>query len=134
MRTTIHRLGFFSTIAANCMLATHLFAPAWAAPPEPGSADARAMAGFEVWVKSQVTPMGQWCCDLSDGRPIDSSELRITDGDYQVLWSTKHWPDGNNQWIRVDRRSVLPQASPLEKPVAWILNGRVYCLALTVQG
>ena len=104
--------------------------PSSGTTPPPGSRDAKLLAGFEEWVRSQYTRDGQWCCTMSDGRPLDADEIRIVDGGYQVKWSTRHWTAGNDEWIAVDPGSVLHDASPIGMHIAWIMNGRVYCLAV----
>ena len=110
--------GAFATVAA------------WASPPQPGSRDAKLLAGFEDWVRSQYTADHRYCCDAADGRPLDASEVRIVDGRYEVKWATRHWPDGNDQWLPVDPTNVLADSSPIGMHVAWIMYGHVYCLAL----
>lgn len=100
-----------------------------AAPPKPGSEDAELMAGHEDWIKDQHNTKQQWCCDLSDGRPAELR--RLADGSYEVHYTREHWKDGNDEWLPVPPEAILPQQSPIYVPIAWILRGRVYCVALS---
>jgi hypothetical protein len=117
-------------------LATLAVPNAYAAPPAPGSEDAVILAPFLDWVRSQNSETG-YCCDLSDGRPLHSDEIRINDGHYEVLFSTRHWPHGDNQWHEVEKRRILLEPSPVGMSIAWINDdlpsypiGKVFCLAL----
>ena len=103
---------------------------AHAAPPPPDSPDARIMHGFEEWIRGQSGTGGRNCCDVSDGRPLDPSELRVTDGHYQLLYARRHWADGTDQWIDVPASALLRQISPAGYAIAWVNRGRVDCLAL----
>ena len=67
---------------------------------------------------------------MADGRPLDPGELRRTAAGWQLFYGRAHWSDGTDTWIDVPAEAVLPQASPLVLPVAWISRGHVYCLAL----
>jgi hypothetical protein len=110
---------------------TLLATASYAAPPEPSSRDAQIMAPFIAWIHDQHADNGQWCCDVSDGRPLDDDEIRINNGHYEVLFTTKHWSTGDNQWHPVAKESLLNQFSPLGMPIAWLsATGTVYCLAL----
>lgn len=107
-------------------LALLLAGPAMAVPPARGTDDELAMRGHEDWITRQHSPTGQYCCDLSDGR---IAELRKRDGRWEVLYSKEHWADGTDEWLPIPASAILPQASPLMSPIAWILRGRVYCVA-----
>jgi hypothetical protein len=114
------------------LFATALFStPALARPPPSGSEDAAIMHDFIEWVTTQSSPSGQYCCDLSDGRPLHAEEIRIIDGHYQVLYTKKHWENGTEQWLQVPKEAILPQLSPVGYPIVWILDARVYCFALS---
>ena len=89
------------------------------------------MRDFADWVHDQHTPDGLWCCDISDGRPLNDDEIRIVGDHYEVLYTTQHWRDGTDEWLVVPKQAVLPQVSPMGVPIAWILGGRVYCLAMS---
>ncbi len=103
---------------------------AQAAPPPPESRDGRIMRGFEDWIRGQNNAAGRNCCNVSDGRPLDLSELRVTDGHYQVLYAKRHWAEGTDEWIDVPDGALLKQMSPAGYAIAWINGGRVDCLAL----
>ena len=111
--------------------ATLFSAPALARPPAPGSEDAAIMHDFVEWITTQSSSTGQYCCDLSDGRPLHADEIRVIDGHYQVLYTKRHWDNGTEQWLQVPKEAILPQLSPVGYPIVWILNAHVYCFALS---
>ncbi len=112
-------------------LAAALFvSPAFARPPAPGSEDAMIMHDFAEWVMTQHSPTGQYCCDISDGRPLHSDEIRVVDGHYEVLYTKRHWTYGTEEWLVVPKDAILPQLSPVGYPIAWVFREHVYCLAL----
>ncbi len=98
-------------------------------PPSPESEDGQILLPQSEWVRTQHSPTGKWCCDLGDAR---IAELRRRqDGHYEVFYSKEHWTDGTDQWIAVPPEALLPQQSPVYVPIAWIINGHVYCVALS---
>lgn len=105
-----------------------LASSAHGAAPEPGSESAEAFVGHEDWVKGQHAPDGQYCCDLSDGRIAD---VRKRDGHWEVFYAKNTWRDGTDQWLVVPDKALLPQQSPIYFPIAWIMFGHVYCVALS---
>ncbi len=114
------------------LLAAILFAsPVLARPAPPGSTDEAIMHDFRDWITHQNAPTGQYCCDLSDGRPLMADEVRVVNGHYEVIYTKKHWPDGTGQWLPVPKEAILPQLSPVGYPIAWIVDGRVICFAIT---
>jgi hypothetical protein len=117
------RIGFI-------ILTTALFAtPVLARPPPPGSEDAAIMKDYAEWVTGQHAPSGQYCCDLSDGRPLKPDEIRSVNGHYEVLYTKRHWDYGTEEWLEVPKEALLPQLSPVGYPIVWIFRGRVYCFA-----
>ena len=100
--------------------------PAQAAPPPVGSDDWNVMAPFKEWVTSQHDGLGRWCCDISDGRPVDA---RI-DGDHWVVHVTpKHFPGEKDRWMTVPDEKVTRNANPTGEPILWLYQGRVQCFA-----
>jgi hypothetical protein len=113
------------------LLAAVLFtSPAWGRPPPPGSEDALIMQDFVEWVTTQHAPSGQYCCDLSDGRPLKAEEIRVVDGHYEVLYTKKHWIYATEEWLKVPDEAILHQLSPVGYPIVWVAGERVFCLAL----
>lgn len=103
---------------------------ALAAPPDPDSNDGFLMRGHERWITDQKTTLGDVCCSISDGRPVQDNELRKRDGHYEVRFSREHWPDGDGSWLPVPDDAVLTRMSPLGLPIAWVYHGVIRCLAL----
>ena len=101
-----------------------------AAPPPMGSEDWAIMEDFRDWVVTQHAANGQWCCDISDGRPLGADEVRVAGDHYEILYGRKHWPDGTDNWITVPKTALLERLSPVGYVIAWVSSGRVYCLAL----
>jgi hypothetical protein len=89
------------------------------------------MEDFKDWIIHQHAPSGNWCCDISDGRPLREDELRIELGTYQVFYSKRHWDDGTDEWISVPPDAILHVPNPVGVVIAWISRGRVYCLSLS---
>jgi hypothetical protein len=113
------------------LLAAMLFAtPVLARPPAPGSEDAVIMRDFTEWVTTQHAQSGQYCCDLSDGRPLKADEIRVVDGHYEVLYTKKHWIYATEEWLKVPDEAILHQLSPVGYPIAWVFKEHVFCLAL----
>ena len=109
-----------------------LTSAALAAPPPPGSEDAALMAEFADWIRTQHSPAGGWCCDLSDGRPLFEGEWKVERGAYRILISRRHWPDAPEPGVWIDvPADRITAASPMGLPVAWwsATGPRLWCFA-----
>jgi hypothetical protein len=92
--------------------------PAMAGPPAPGSEDHRLLAPHSDWIHS-LRRGGVSCCDMSDGRVVQS---RIVDGQWQVRFRP-----GSLAGVPVDEAAVLRIANPVGEAVAFWAGGRVLC-------
>jgi hypothetical protein len=101
-------------------------APAHSAPPPVGSDDWKIIEPYKEWVTSQHDGLGRWCCDISDGRPVDA---RI-EGDHWVVHVTpNHWPDEPDRWMAIPDEKITRNANPTGTPILWLYQGRVQCFA-----
>lgn len=103
--------------------------PAFAAPPPEGSEDWQIMHSFRDWVTSQHADNGYYCCDLSDGRPVDA---RINkEGDWEAHVTDKHYPGASDHWVVVPRERILHRRNPVGVPILWYSIGtdHVFCFA-----
>jgi hypothetical protein len=99
---------------------------AHAAPPAVGSEDWEVMAPYAEWVRTQNAPDGHWCCDISDGRPV---EARIYKGHWQIYITEEKFPRSPVGWANVPDDAVLRNANPMGVAIAWVLGGRIFCFA-----
>jgi hypothetical protein len=121
-KTALRPVILFAAGAALLALAV----PAHAAPPPMGSDDWSIMAPYKEWVTSQHDTQGRWCCDISDGRPV---EARITDDHWEVHVTPKHWPGETDRWVAVPEDKLTRNANPTGTPILWLFQGRVQCFA-----
>jgi hypothetical protein len=102
---------------------------AHAAPPPVGSDDWNVMAPYAQWVTTQHAENGNWCCDISDGRPVDA---RINaEGHWEAHVTSEHWPLAHDHWVEVPDVRVLHTANPTGLPIMWysVPADHVYCFA-----
>ncbi len=101
--------------------------PALAAPPPVGSEDWNIMSPFADWIQSIHADNGTWCCDVSDGRPV---EARMHNGRWQVHFHPGSEfagePPGDG-WHDVPPAAVIRLPNPVGVPIAWWLGGVVRC-------
>lgn len=96
--------------------------PALAAPPPVDSDDYRIMHPQKEWVEDRhiADDKGHsfWCCNFSDGRPVD---VRIdADGHWQAHVTPAHWPGVVDQWITIPDEKVLRGPNPVGVPILWL--------------
>jgi hypothetical protein len=107
-----------------------IVAAAWADPP-PG-ADPNSEIGH--WFKSLHSKTGGWCCDISDGRPV---EYRVTGDHYEVLIGTQ-FPNGPDPavWVEVPSHAVLERTdNPVGRAVAfWRRELGILCFVRPAEG
>ena len=126
--------GLGAVVRGVLALAMLLTTQAYAMPPEPGSEQANLMRGFKEWIEDQHSDDGTYCCTSSDGRVIFDNEIRRgSTTRWEIFYSSKSFSDGTDRWLAVPDGAILPQASPIGMPVAWVVNSKVYCLALGGQ-
>jgi hypothetical protein len=102
------------------------FVPAMAAPPAPGSEDAAIMGPFIEWVETQHTGTGSWCCNVSDGRPV---EARMSNGGWEIYVTSEKFPGTKPGWMRVPVHALLSGYNPVGVPIAWVMRGQIFCFA-----
>lgn len=107
-----------------------------AAAPPPGSEDALIMGDFVEWVVTQHAADGQWCCNLSDGRPLMPSEVREREGRLEIFYSRRHWAGAPQVgiWLPVPEEVILRAGNPVGFPIAWVMFGHIYCFADSTKG
>ena len=125
-----------ATAALALALAGSLPAPARANPPRPGSHDYEIMHQFSDWVtdRHRLDADGHkyWCCDFSDGRPLDDDELRMAGDHWQFLFTKRHWDNGDDQWHDIPNDHLLREFNPVGYPIVWATrdydgSAKVYC-------
>lgn len=113
---------------------------AWADPPPVGSDDWNVMHPYKEWVAGQHDRLGRWCCEISDGRPVDA---RISGGDHwEVHIVPQQWAEGNStrpgpsvngvltdHWMLVPDEKITHGANPTGHPILWMYQGRIQCFA-----
>jgi hypothetical protein len=90
---------------------------AQAAPPPAGSEDALIMAPYKKWIERQNNTDGRWCCDWSDGRPVDAE---ICGDQWWAHVTPSHWPGAPDQWIEVPADKVLHTQNPVGQAILWL--------------
>lgn len=101
-------------------------ATAQAAPPPAGSEDARIMEPYAEWIVHQHDRIGRWCCDFSDGRPV---EARIAGDHWQAHITPKHFPGETDRWIDVPDEAITRGSNPVGAAMLWLVSGKVQCFA-----
>jgi hypothetical protein len=114
------RNALLAAVAALTIGAAH------AAPPAVGSEDYEIMHPFAEWVMHQNAPTGQWCCDISDGRPV---EARTVGEHWQVYVTAEKFPGSTPGWHDVPDVAVLHNPNPTGVPIAWVIHDHLYCFA-----
>ena len=88
-----------------------------AAPPPVGSEDWQIMHPFHEWIITQHAENGNWCCDFSDGRPVDA---RVNaDGRWEAHVTPAHWPGVPDHWLVIPDDRVLHSGNPVGVPILW---------------
>jgi hypothetical protein len=114
-----------SLILAGCLTA-FISSAAIAKPPPIGSEDWEIMAPFVEWVQKQNAPDGHWCCDVSDGRPVES---RMHNGHWQIYITEEKFARSTTGWADVPDSAILHQGNPVGVAIAWVIGDHIYCFA-----
>jgi hypothetical protein len=115
-------------------------APASALPPPASSDDYKIMHPFADWVLAQHGPKGQWCCDIGDGRPVDSEIRKGADGSphWFAHIEPKHWAESDqgaksgtevDRWVEVPDDTVAKNKNPMGIGILWWYGGHVQCFS-----
>lgn len=128
-------------------LALLFSAPAFAAPPPKDSEDWKIMQPYTEWVTGQHDNKGRWCCDIGDGRPVDS---RITGEHWEAHVTWEHFPGllqvcggpiagpgsmpcqpmgPNGVWLEIPTDKITRNANPIGTAILWLFQSRVQCFA-----
>ena len=75
---------------------------------KPGSEDAAIMDSFIEWLERQHTQAGNWCCNISDGRPV---EARMRAEQWEVFATSEKFPGTPTGWKQVPNASGRCAAS-----------------------
>jgi hypothetical protein len=106
-----------------------------AAPHAPDSADAQIMAPYKKWITTRGDQNGIACCEIGDGRPVDTDIVTIPDNNLSkhTYWrahvTPAHFPDQPDHWVVVPDEKIVPGANPTGTPILWPYNGLVQCFA-----
>ena len=123
---TVFSRAYVASAALAAATVIALSAPVQAAPPPVGSDDWNVMEPYAQWVRAQHDQRGYWCCDISDGRPVDA---RINGDHWEVHVTPAHFPGEPDHWLPVPQSKLIRAGNPTGTPIVWLLHGVVQCFA-----
>jgi len=132
---TNHRVA--GRVIGRCCLIVSvlLLRTAMAAPPAPGSEDARFLEPYKEWITTQHDQYQIPCCDIGDGRPVDADMITMIDPDHmkRTHWrahvTPAHFPGEADHWIIVPDEKIIVGKNPIGSPILWLYHGLVQCFA-----